>query len=307
LSIYPLSITINTPTPLITNTTTSFTWAWIKDRQVIPVWYVDLYTAGEETPMFTGRRIGTVNSPGMGLTWTIPADLPSGVYFLRVYGYRAGEETDPNMDPYSSISTIFNIRNAATDPQIRITSLTPSNSWWSSAYVNVSWTVESNPSNISITGFHIDMYKNTAPYKRIHTLTTSLVNPNKTWEVVQAPAGLIRSVDYQVRVRAVLPTPNDIHDIGAVSSMFSVIDKPASTTFGTSERPINYVGPESTSSSSSSTTRTSATPRATTNSTGSVNIGLNAGRRRMIQPSFFSLEGMTPFIVPLFTAVFLLF
>ncbi|KAJ3415559.1 hypothetical protein HDV05_004610 [Chytridiales sp. JEL 0842] len=304
LSIYPLSINILTPTPMQVNSTAQFNWQWIRDRQVINTWYVDLYTAGEESRFFTGRRIAEVYSPNMALTWLIPSDLNTGVYFIRVYGYKAGDERNPDADPYSSISTVFTIQNRVTDPGIVMKHLTPPSSWWNSAHVNVSWIVESNPQNITIQGFHVDLFKNTAPYKRIATLTPEPVGAERTWTIIKAPAVMINSVDYQVRARAVLPERFPMIDSGAISSMFSVVAKPAGTTFGTPEKPINWVPPPPPPPSATGTRSSTIRPTngAGTGGAGNTNIGWNAGRKTKTVTGWVSV--VAPVVVAVVLAIF---
>ncbi|KAJ3413904.1 hypothetical protein HDV05_007346 [Chytridiales sp. JEL 0842] len=224
----PLILTLP-PTPLTINSTATLSWSFHPNTQVQPVskWFVDIYTVHPRSPFFTGLRLGEI--PGSGekkFQFKVPSDWVAGAYFFRVYGTPLDAQV---ADPLSVLSTVFGVVNVEREPNVKLDLKVPGN-WWSGAFVNVSWSLVSKAEDVVVAGYSLELYKNTLPYKLLTTLNQAPLSANTSFNVIQAPKGLIKANDYQLRLKLHLGAPYRDVDLGFLSSAFNVIDPPPAAT-----------------------------------------------------------------------------
>ncbi|KAI8851140.1 hypothetical protein BC829DRAFT_387432 [Chytridium lagenaria] len=186
-------------------------------------WNVDLISAGPASKFPLGLTIG-VSTSSSSFAWNVSQELPSGMYFLRIYGFKDSDKISPDVDPVSRMSDAFTITNTASGPDLRI-SAAAATPFTKGGRANVTFLIQRKADNVSVNGFVIDLLKNTSPYKYLQQLTPEVLPPNTTWTLINVPTTLINAFDYFVRVRAIIDGNTfSGHDVGAMTSQFQVKD-----------------------------------------------------------------------------------
>ncbi|KAJ3199048.1 hypothetical protein HDU82_000769, partial [Entophlyctis luteolus] len=96
----------------------SLAWKWTGTAVGI-AWNIDLYSTVTSSSIFTGKRLQTALSPTQ-YKWSVDQSIPSGLYFLRIWGYPAGTASTSTVDPVSTISGVFTIVNPISAPIINL-------------------------------------------------------------------------------------------------------------------------------------------------------------------------------------------
>ncbi|KAI9328417.1 hypothetical protein BDR26DRAFT_874066 [Obelidium mucronatum] len=108
ISNFNLQINITTPpqtTPVFINNNITFTWKYTIPKPVVPSWNIDLYSGGDRSSMYMGKRLRS-DLKATTYKWSIDEDIPSGLYFVRVWGYDTdGLKKMAEVDPISQISS----------------------------------------------------------------------------------------------------------------------------------------------------------------------------------------------------------
>ncbi|KAJ3351776.1 hypothetical protein HDU83_008678 [Entophlyctis luteolus] len=263
LSAQQLSMTItlaNTGSPIsqtfqpvvFVGASVSLAWKWTGTAVGI-AWNIDLYSTVTSSSIFTGKRLQTALSPTQ-YKWSVDQSIPSGLYFLRIWGYPAGTASTSTVDPVSTISGVFTIMNPISAPIINLKVLA-ANPWNLGCRANVTWSITQQNGG-SVQGWAIDLYQNTCSFsaaiatqptrvpvlinahtppsladapKFVTTLTALPLDPSSTWYIVDVPLTLPNSAasDYFVRVRAVLDqTLYPGQDIGNITTYFKILAAP---------------------------------------------------------------------------------
>ncbi|KAI9364486.1 hypothetical protein DFJ73DRAFT_420317 [Zopfochytrium polystomum] len=151
------SATTSQPATLTAGLSASFTWSWVGTGKVA-TWYLDLYSVGQTTQLFTGQRIANVSGSATKFSWPIPSALNDGMYFVRLYGWTSPGA--PVGDPASAISKVFFIKNPKVEPIFSMLAYT-AQPWSIGCLANITWKAQTVGNDVTINGWQIDLYKNT--------------------------------------------------------------------------------------------------------------------------------------------------
>ncbi|KAI8833600.1 hypothetical protein BJ741DRAFT_611598 [Chytriomyces cf. hyalinus JEL632] len=202
----------------------SWNYAW---KPPVLLWNIDLYSVGESSASFTGTNLveNIANSKENAFEWTIGDSIPSGAYYVRIWGISQGASSEGTA-PISAVSVVFTVTNSATQPALKFSALA-ANPWNAGCRANVTWTITTQAGSVPLNGWVIDLLRNSLPYKLVQTLTPDPLPSITQWTLVRIPEDLVISNDYYIRVRAILDTssyPNQ--DVGSLTPFFKVLAPP---------------------------------------------------------------------------------
>ncbi|KNC98917.1 uncharacterized protein SPPG_05880 [Spizellomyces punctatus DAOM BR117] len=224
------AMTINAPTKWVTNSTVVITWAFQPSPLAnVGQWNIELYNTALGTGRSLGVCLGILPNQGYGgqFSYVVPQDLPSGIYFLRLWGWGTTQQASDNVDPVSGTSALIYVTDQATASAYTLSVNAPAQ-WPQTKNVSISWNYKSDLLNVS--GWNIDLFRDSVVYKLYKGLTTSSLPANATNYGLVVPSDWLLGHDYVVRVYGLVQTGNQTQEIGAFSAIFSVVEPNGSQT-----------------------------------------------------------------------------
>ncbi|TPX60987.1 hypothetical protein SpCBS45565_g07369 [Spizellomyces sp. 'palustris'] len=217
------AMTINVPTKWITNNTVSIAWGFQPSPPAtVGQWNVELYNTALGTGRSLGVCLGIFPNSGYGgqFSYVVPQDLPSGIYFLRLWGWGTTQEVSDSVDPVSGTSALIYVTDQATSAYTL--KVNAPAQWPQTKNISISWNYNSDLMNVS--GWNVDVFRDSVVYKLYKGLTASSLPANATNYDLVVPSDWLLGHDYLVRVYGLVQTGNQTQQVGAFSDIFSVVE-----------------------------------------------------------------------------------